>query len=49
MGIPQARHRIIILGIKNQLNLKFKVPEPNYKIMTAQDALKNIPINKFIQ
>ena len=46
-GIPQARHRIIIVGIKNQLNLKFKVPEPNYKIMTAQDALKNIPSNSF--
>lgn len=25
-GIPQARHRIIIVGIKKELNLKFKVP-----------------------
>ena len=44
-GIPQARHRIIIVGIKKELNLKFKVPKPNYKIMTAKEALSNIPIN----
>ena len=44
-GIPQARHRIIIIGIQNKLNLKFKVPKPSYKIMTAKEALKDIPIN----
>jgi len=25
-GLPQARHRIIIVGIRNDLNLEFKVP-----------------------
>ena len=44
-GIPQARHRIIIVGIKKELNLKFKVPKPNYKLMTAKEALSNIPAN----
>ncbi|MDC3208557.1 DNA cytosine methyltransferase [Pelagibacteraceae bacterium] len=44
-GIPQARHRIIIVGIKNSLNLKFKVPKPNFKTMTAKEALKDIPAN----
>ena len=44
-GIPQARHRIIIVGIKKELNLKFKVPKPNYKTMTAKEALSNIPKN----
>ena len=27
-GIPQARHRIIIVGIKNDINLEYKVPSP---------------------
>ena len=44
-GIPQARHRIIIVGIKKELNLKFKVPKQNYKTMTAKEALSNIPAN----
>jgi len=44
-GIPQSRHRIIIVGIKKQLNLLFKVPKPNYKIISAKEALSNIPLN----
>jgi len=27
-GVPQARHRIIIVGIRNDINKKFKVPSP---------------------
>lgn len=27
-GVPQARHRIIIVGIRNDLDKKFKVPSP---------------------
>ena len=46
-GIPQARHRIIIVGIKKEFNLKFKVPKPNYELMTAKQALKNIPRNAY--
>jgi DNA (cytosine-5)-methyltransferase 1 len=42
-GIPQARHRIIIVGIKKELNLRFKVPKPSYKTMTSKEALSNIP------
>lgn len=42
-GVPQKRHRVIIIGIKKELGLKFKVPKPfNYKI-SAQDALNDIP------
>jgi DNA (cytosine-5)-methyltransferase 1 len=45
-GIPQTRHRIIIVGISKTLNKVFKVPAPttpkNYK--TAYDALMNPPI-----
>ena len=27
-GIPQARHRIIVVGIRNDINVTFKVPSP---------------------
>ena len=48
-GIPQTRHRIIIVGIRNDLSaqgIKFRVPSPdpykNYDI-SARTALSNIP------
>ena len=44
-AMPQARHRITIVGIKKELHLIFKVPKPNYKTMTAKEALSNIPTN----
>lgn len=43
-GIPQARHRYIIIGIRNDLNLNFKVPKPSLKKMSARDALTIPPI-----
>jgi len=44
-GIPQSRHRIIIVGIQKKLNLNFKIPKPNFKTTTAKEALSNIPLN----
>ncbi len=44
--VPQTRHRIIIVGIKESLNLEFKVPAPttpNHP-RTARRALENPPI-----
>ena len=44
--VPQARHRIIIVGIRNDLGLTFKVPViPNAKLVTSRDAIENPPIN----
>lgn len=45
-GVPQTRHRIIIVGIRQDLGLKFKVPAPTtpHKYVTAQEALENPPI-----
>jgi len=48
-GIPQARHRIIIVGIKKSLGLKFHVPAPKFIIKTARTALANIPKNALHQ
>ena len=47
-GIPQTRHRIIIVGIRKDMNLKFKVPAPTTigRYATAKEALENPPIPK---
>ena len=48
-GIPQTRHRIIIVGIRNDLDalgIKFKVPSPepySQCDISARTALANIP------
>ncbi|WP_257020442.1 DNA cytosine methyltransferase [Carboxydothermus ferrireducens] len=44
-GVPQRRHRIIIVGIRKDLGLKFKVPAPTHKgnYISAKKALENIP------
>lgn len=45
-GIPQTRHRVIIVGIRNDLPIEFRVPDPvqysNCDI-SAKSALSNIP------
>lgn len=46
-GIPQARHRIIIVGIKKSLPEIFKIPSPNpYSDIdnTCRHAIENPPI-----
>lgn len=44
-GIPQARHRIIIVGIRNDLPFDFKVPSPEpYKTKTCREAIETPPI-----
>lgn len=43
--IPQARHRIIIVGIRNDLGLTFKVPIiKNARIITSREAIELPPI-----
>ncbi|MBX7155398.1 MAG: DNA cytosine methyltransferase [Bacteriodetes bacterium] len=44
--VPQARHRIIIVGFRNDLNLSFGVPIlTNNRIITAKEAIENPPIS----
>lgn len=43
--VPQARHRIIIVGIRNDIPVEFKVPIiPNARIVTSREAIENPPI-----
>lgn len=45
-GIPQRRHRIIIVGIRLDLDIEFKVPDPAefaHIDNSAETALKDIP------
>lgn len=46
-GIPQARHRIIIVGFLRTLRIDFHPPQPspNVVMATCRDALKDIPID----
>ena len=46
-GIPQARHRIIIIGIRQDLNITYRVPSPEpYRECdnTCRNAIENPPI-----
>ena len=45
-GVPQARHRYIIVGTRGDLGLSFKVPKPSMEIKTCFDAISNPPITK---
>jgi len=43
-GIPQARHRVIIIGIREDLPFEFKIPAPSKIYRTCKDAIENPPI-----
>lgn len=43
-GIPQARHRVIIIGIREDLPFDFKIPAPSKVIKTCKEAIENPPI-----
>jgi len=45
-GVPQARHRIIIVGIRSDVeNVTFRVPSPvDYKVKTCRQAIEEPPI-----
>ena len=47
-GVPQYRHRFIIVGIRNDLGLKFKVPKQTHaegNFVTASQALAGLDAN----
>lgn len=49
-GIPQARHRVIIIGIRNDLPFEYKVPSTEKyknKDVSTKNALENPPIPEY--
>ena len=42
-GVPQKRERIIIVGTRSDLNLKYEFPSPVSEKVFLKDALKNVP------
>ncbi len=42
-GVPQRRHRMIIVGFLKDLAIKFQHPESNHELVTAVQALRDIP------
>jgi len=48
-GVPQMRHRYIIVGVRKDLKLKFEHPEPTTKenLPTCSDAIHNPEIPKW--
>ncbi len=47
-GVPQTRHRVIIVGIRNDLDVTFRVPSPKmFKDIDTSSltALSNIPVD----
>lgn len=46
-GVPQIRHRIVIVGIRKDLGLEFRCPAPTTKgnPVSAKEALENPPIS----
>ena len=42
-GVGQKRERIVIIGIRNGSDLKFTYPEPDSKMTTLKEALKDCP------
>lgn len=45
-GIPQARHRVIIIGIREDLPFEFKIPAPSGITKTCREAIEKPPIAK---
>ncbi len=44
-GVPQARHRIIIIGIRRDQHIVYRVPSVNkFKIKTSRSAIEDPPI-----
>ena len=45
-GVPQTRHRVIIVGIRNDLSIEYHVPDPKQYLscdVSSGTALSNIP------
>ncbi len=47
-GVPQARCRVIIIGIRNDLKINPTHPKPQTKPMSVDEALRNVKAETFL-
>ena len=40
-GVPQNRHRILIVGIRSDLGLRYRVPRPSGRLVSARTAIEH--------
>jgi len=43
LGVPQARERVIFIGVRDDLSIKPILPSPQGNLITAGQALKGLP------
>lgn len=43
-GVPQRRHRVLLVGIREDLGVKFRVPAPTRSMRTSREAIEDPPI-----
>lgn len=48
-GVGQKRERIVIVGIRNELDIRFEYPKADEKWTTLRDALKDCPVSVGVQ
>ena len=44
-GVPQRRRRIIFIGFRKDLHIKYTIPSPQKKMITVKEAIQDIPKN----
>ena len=45
-NVPQKRERIVIVGIREDLDVEFNYPVPNKTMMTLREGLKDCPVSE---
>lgn len=45
-GVAEKRERIVIVGIRNDLNIKFEYPTPHKYKPVLRDVLQNVPLSE---
>jgi len=45
-GVAEKRERIVMIGVRNNLDIDFEYPEPHIYKPVLRDALKNVPLSE---